>query len=48
MALGLLWHLWVNYATLFRQKIVVAGGIAEIGVEHFTLPTEEDAFGQRT
>ncbi len=48
MALGLLWHLWVNYVALFRQKIVVASGIAELGVEYFTFPTEEYAFGQRT
>ncbi len=30
------------------QKIVVAGGLAECGVEYFTLPTGEDTLGQWT
>ncbi len=35
-------------AAFIGGKIVVAGGIAECGVEYFTLPTDEIALGQWT
>ncbi len=35
-------------AAFIGGKVVVAGGIAECGVEYFTLPTEDDALGQWT